>query len=448
MVGKRHFAADFYSTTMIPASLKKLLALGSGVGIEITGARGAETLRICAVKVRPTGAKVMGGFSIENAAQQPAAEWGQAYAGFLKKLGVRHLAATVLLPREDVILRQVAVPGVSDKDLPAAVGFQMDGLHPYAEADVVSSWARLPRTSKLQTPMVLVAIARRAALERYTAWFSEAGIKIASFTCAPAVIYSARRLFAVEPLPAVLALEEVNGRVEMYGESPSHPLFSAAFDAAPERAIALACAELRLEATTETRSFHALLGADPAFPYAAALASACPHLFLSLNLLPAELRESSSRALWIPTGIASVLVLMAAAGLVAYPSLEDRRYLRTLNAEIAKIKPQAMLAAKLDKDIETARQKTILLDQLRRRSKMDIDVVGEMTRILPPPIWLNTLEITRNQVTVSGEADQVAPLLKQIDASPFFEGSELSMPPIRIATGEAFRIRTNREAGR
>jgi hypothetical protein len=295
---------------------------------------------------------------------------------------------------------------------------------------------------------VLVGIARRAALERYQAWFSEAGVKIASFTCAPAAIYSARRLFASGPVPAVLALEEVNGRMELYGESPSHPLFSAAFDATRERAIALACAELRLDPTMETRSFHALLGAEPAFPYAAALAGACPHLFLALNLLPAEFRSSSSRALWIPNAIAFALVLVAAVTLAAYPAVEDRRYLRTLNAEIAKVKPQAMLAAKLDKDIDAARRKTILLDQLRRRSKMDIDVVGEMTKILPPPIWLNALEINRTQVSVAGETEQAAPLLKQIDASPFFEASEFSMQPVRLATGEAFRIRTQREAGK
>jgi Tfp pilus assembly protein PilN len=431
---------------MIPASVRKFLAFGSGVGIEITGPRGAETLRVSAVRVRPTGARVLGGFSIENAAQQPAAEWGQAYSGFVKKLGLKHIVATVLVPREDVILRQVTVPGVSDKDLPAAVGFQMDGLHPYAEDDVVSSWARLPGTST-----VLVAIARRAALERYTAWFSEAGIKVGSFTCAPAAIYSARRLFASAPPPAVLALEEVNGRVELYGESPSHPLFSAAFDAERERAIALACAELRLDPvvyTTEARSFHALLGAEPALPFAAALASACPHLFLAVNLLPVELRASSSRALWIPTAVAGGLVLVAAAALAAYPSFEDGRYLRSLNAEIAKITPQAMMAAKLDKDIELMRQRTILLDQVKRRTKADIDILGEMTRILPPPIWLNTLELNRKQVTVAGEADQAAPLLKQIDASPFFEASEFSMQPMRTATGEAFRIRSNREAGR
>jgi hypothetical protein len=431
---------------MIPASLRKFLALGSGVGIEITGARGAETLRVSAVRVRPNGARVLGGFSIENAAQQPAAEWGQAYSGFVKKLGMSHAIATVLVPREDVILRQVSLPGVADKDLAAAIGFQMDGLHPYAEDDVVSSWARLPGTST-----ILVAIARGATLARYTSWFSEAGIKVGSFTCAPAAIYSARRLFASAPPPPVLAMEEINGRVELYGESPSRPLFSAAFDAAPERAIALACAELRLDPEvykTETRSFHALLGSEPALPFVAALAAACPHLALPLNLLPVEQRASSSRALWIPTAVAGGLVLVAAAALAAYPSFEDSRYLRSLNADIAKVTPQAMAAAKLDKDIETTRQRTLLLDQVKKRTKADLDIVREMTKVLPPPIWLNTLELNRAQVTVAGETDQAAVLLKQIDASPFFEASEFSMQPMRTATGESFRIRTNREGGR
>jgi len=430
---------------MIPLSLRKFLAVGSGVGIEITGPRGAETLRVSAVRVRPTGARVLGGFSIEKAAQQPAAEWGQAYSAFVKKLGLKHIVATVLVPREDVILRQVSVPGVSDKDLAAAIGFQMDGLHPYAEEDVVSSWARLPGTST-----VLVAIARRAALERYSAWFAEAGIKVGSFTCAPAAIYSARRLFASAPPPSVLAIEEMNGRVELYGESPSRPVFSAAFDATAERAVTLACAELRLDpSTTDTRSFHALLGAEPAMPFVAALASACSHLFLPVNLLPVEMRASSSRALWIPTAVVGGLVVMAAVALAAYPSFEDGRYLRSLNQEIAKVTPQALAAAKLDKDIETARQRTLLLDQVKGRSKADIDVLREMTRILPPPIiWLNTLEINRKQVSIAGETDQAAPLLKQIDASPFFEQSEFSMQPMRTGNGESFRIRTNREAGR
>ena len=90
----------------------------------------------------------------------------------------------------------------------------------------------------------------------------------------------------------------------------------------------------------------------------------------------------------------------------------------------------------------------MLLDDFRQRAKSDMDVLAEMTRLLAPPTWLNILEVTRTQVVAGGETDQAAPLLKVIDASPLFESSEFSMPPIRTQNGEMFRIRTNREAGR
>ena len=79
---------------------------------------------------------MLGSLAIHHFREQPAAEWGEVYADFLRKLGQRHLAAHVLLPREAVIVRQVAMPGVADKDLAAALKFQIDSLHPYPEEDV------------------------------------------------------------------------------------------------------------------------------------------------------------------------------------------------------------------------------------------------------------------------------------------------------------------------
>ena len=162
---------------MIPAVLKKFAAFGSGIGIEIAGPRGSESLRITAVRVRPTGAKVTGRLTIENFPHQPAGVWGAEYAALARKLDLRHVPATVLLPRQDVILRQISLPGVGDKDLEAAIRFQLDGLHPYAEDDVVYSWARLPGTAT-----VLIGIARRAEVDRYATAFSEAGVKLGGFT--------------------------------------------------------------------------------------------------------------------------------------------------------------------------------------------------------------------------------------------------------------------------
>ena len=92
---------------MTAADFKKWLAIGTGIGIEI----GRENLTVTVVRVRPSGVRVLGELTIPRFHEQPASEWGATYAAFLKKLGVAHLSAGVLLPRDEVIVRQVMLPG-------------------------------------------------------------------------------------------------------------------------------------------------------------------------------------------------------------------------------------------------------------------------------------------------------------------------------------------------
>jgi hypothetical protein len=186
-------------------SLKKWLAFGSGVGIQIAGPKGAESLHISAVRVRPSGARVRGGFTIEDFPHRPAAEWGADYAAFSKKLQLPGVPAVALLPRHEVIVRLLALPGVSEKDLDTAVRFQLESLHPYNEDDVYFSWTRWTRLGR--TSAVLVAIARKETVDRYAALFEEAGIKVRLFTCSAAAIYSALRLYGTAPSGEILGLD-------------------------------------------------------------------------------------------------------------------------------------------------------------------------------------------------------------------------------------------------
>ena len=428
--------------TLIPDGLKKWLAFGPGVGIEVVGPHGGESLRVTAVRVHPGGARVVGTLSFDDAMHRAAGAWGTEYAAFLRKHGCAHVAATVLLPRREVIVRHLALPGVSDQDLAAAGEFQMDGLPPYREEEVASSWARIPGTSS-----VLIAISRRAVIERFVTLFGEAGVQVAAFTCSAAVIHAALRMFReAPPSSGLLAYETTESGVEIYGESPTRPMFSASFEVPTERATVMAAAELRLEPETVPVNLDELLNVTPALPYAAALDSACPLMALPLNLLPADLRPASSGWLWIPSAGLAAAVLLLAVALGFFPRYDNTRYLASLNAEIARIAPAANRSSALDRQIEAARRNTVLLDQLRARTKSDMDVLAEMTRILPPPAWLNLLDITRTQVTLAGETAQAAPLLQTIDASPLFQGSEFVTPPSRVANAEAFRIRTNRES--
>jgi len=425
--------------------LKKLLAFGTGVGIEIRGA----DLEIAAVRVRPSGPEILGRATIHKFRERPAAEWGAAYADFLKRLGEGRLSATVLLPRGETIVRQLALPGVASKDLESAIAYQLDTLHPFGEDEAVYGW------SPLGGGTVLIGILRRQVLERYVELFAEAGVAIGAFTFSAAVIHAALRLFSTPPAGGFLAVRRAaaGGSVEIYGESPARPLFSAEFDTAPERAVLLGAAELRLPAEVQPLNLEHVLPQprrrpdEPLDPllYATALAGACPRLAPAANLLPAAMRHSSSRAMFIPTVVLAGLLVITGTAVLAYNKVADRAYLRKLEQEIVQLEPLARQAAALDRQTDQARTRARLLDEFRGRTRADLDTLEELTKLLPPPIWTSSIDLTRDSANINGEAEQAAGLIKVIDASPFFQNSEFSVIA-RNGSNELFRIHTLREA--
>lgn len=429
-------------------SLRKLLSFGTGVGIEI----GARDLAVTVANVRPGGIRVLAAGAIAFRSR-PAAEWGAELAGFLAKAGVAHVAATVVLPRQEVIVRQIQLPGVADKDVASALAYQVDSLHPYGEDEAAYDWARLGSSANF-----LIALARKEVVEQYATLFGEAGIRVASFTCSAAALYSGARLLRTPPEGGFLALlQHEDSAFEAYGESPARPVFSAAFDMPAARVQVLAVSELRLPVDQPALPVSEILPTPQSVPeeaplkavsFAAALTGACPWLGLPANLLPATQRDTSSRIMYVPSIVlASILVLMLAA-LAVQAAWEDRRYMSALRAEAGKLEPKVKQAAGMDRRTQLARTRTALLDEFRRRSRADMDVLREATRLLPPPIWLNSIEITRSTVIFGGEAEQAAGLLKVLDASPLFENSDFSLGIQRVGSMEAFRIRSNREAPR
>lgn len=432
---------------MTSLDFTKWLAIGTGIGIEI----GSEDLTVTVVRLRPSGARVFGELTIPHFREQAAADWGAAYASFLQKLGVKHLAATILLPRDEVTVRQVALPGVADKDLDSAVRFEIDSLNPYSEEDVAYDWARIGKTSS-----VLIAMARRSVVERYTALFSQAGVKAASFTFSAPAIYSALRLLSVPPKDGFVALEPGEGGLEIYGESPTRPIFSARLDQPPDRARTLAVSELRLAPETEAPLLHEQLPRPLAAPetyepsraclsYAAALAGAGLLRGLSVNLLPPEQRQSASRLRYVPTAVLASVVLLLGIAVLAYPSYADRHYVGLLEAQIRVYAPLARKAADADREIAGDRNRSQTLDNFRKQTRQDLDALDELTHIVAPPGWVNSMQLTRNSVSISGETNQAAGLIKLLDGSRQFQGSSFSLPLQKTAGGEAFSIRSTRK---
>ena len=433
--------------TALPKDIRKLLAFGAGVGIQI----GATDLEIAAARVRPSSIHVLGRTTLANFASRPAAEWGMEYAHFLKSLGLQHVSATVLLPRRDIIARHVALPGVAPGDMENAIRFDLDSLHPYGEEEICWGWSPLSKGA------ALVGMARKSAIDRYIEMFAEAGIAVASFTFPAAAIHAAIRLNGHSEGAGFIALSRTaSGSVEVYGESVARPVFSAEFDLTPQRAALLALAELRLPPDTAASQLEEVLpkpAVNPvendlsrnALPYATALAGACPRFAPAANVLPREHRRLNSRAMLIPSIALAAVVLLLVGGFWGYSVYADRKYLAALKAEIARFQPRAERASRLDREFDHVEAQVRLLDQYRGQTHADLDALNEVTKLLTPPIWTNNLDLTRDSVRLMGDAPQAAGLVKILDSSPFFENSIMdSENPNQGGAGEVFQIHTSR----
>lgn len=441
---------------MIPEWLRPLFRFGTGAGIVI----GAEDLTVYLARLRPGGARLLAAATIAGFRHRPASEWGAEFQKLLDAHRTGPLPVVAVLPRDQVLFRVVQLPGVADADAPAAIRFQLDSLHPYAEEDVVHDWQRVGGTS-----FFAIAVVEKRLVDEYVALFAEAGIPLAGITLSAAAIYSSMRIYGEPPASGVLAVGSSGEEAanEYYGESPARPLFSAILAEGRERAGSLAASELRLEPGFETRALGDVLpgwtsapddfdfsdaGRErAALPWAAALVAAQPRFAPPLNLLPAELRFVSSRLLWVPTAILGVLLALTLGGWLLMGRWQEREYLKELDRRIAARAPEARKVEQADQAVAAAVERIQLLDQYRKRTRADLDLMLEVTSAFPPPAFLTTFALDRATVGVGGEVPDTDGLLKKLDESPRLAGSEFTMPLSRSGTGEVFRVRARREGG-
>jgi len=107
----------------------------------------------------------------------------------------------------------------------------------------------------------------------------------------------------------------------------------------------------------------------------------------------------------------------------------------------------ARKAAAVDRETAIARNRSQTLDNFRRQTRQDPDALNELTHLLAPPAWLNSMQLTRGGVSITGETDQASGLIKLLDGSQHFQGSSFSLPLQKSQSGETFTIRSSRKGG-
>ena len=311
---------------------------------------------------------------------------------------------------------------------------------------------------------VIIGLARKELLDSYETLFAEAGIPIAAVTFSPAVIHSALRIWSVAPASLLCFDTDASDpgedrRTEMYGESESRAVFSAEFSVPRERALALARAELRMAPDYPAKPlFEVLPGtqgtalAGSALAYAAAVAgsTAAGRRTSPTCCLRNGAPPTIACTIWFPPSSESCS-RWRRWRCSSFSPPSNRNAIATISSARRVNWNRRPCARRRSNEKSTMNgNRILLLDEIKRRPQADLEVLSELTRLLPPQVWTNAIEIYPDSVVISGEADQAAPLLKVLDSSPLFQNSEFALSVTRTAQTEQFRIKTTRRgrAGR
>ena len=142
------------------------------------------------------------------------------------------------------------------------------------------------------------------------------------------------------------------------------------------------------------------------------------------NLLPETERPpyvyARARLNWMLAG-AMLVVLVA----VMFQSLHLRGQERDrLQDEVAQLRSQAEQVIELQNQLEDALVAANFLAERRRLQPVIIQVLDEVSRILPQDMWLNQMQVSGDQLQIMGLADASERLIEIVNESPLLDDAE------------------------
>ncbi len=142
------------------------------------------------------------------------------------------------------------------------------------------------------------------------------------------------------------------------------------------------------------------------------------------NLMPEAERPhyvyARARLNWILAGVAAVvLALVMAQSLYLRGQTAER-----LQNEVAALRQEAEAVMDLQRQLEDALAAANFLAERRRLQPVIIQVLDEISRILPDDIWLQQMQVRGDEVTMMGLAEGSQRLIELINDSPLLGDAE------------------------
>lgn len=426
-------------------------------------------------------------FAVAGALELPEpleAEAPGRVAEFLERNRIRDVRVVACVPRDAVLVRFLDLPAEAERQLAKVIGYQIDALHPFQDAQVYWDSTVVGRDGKAGQIRVMVVLAEKSRLESYQQALTKLGLKVHSLTSAAATL--APLLKPLLPESALVLL----GRARSVELLAFHQGGLCSTQEVPIEPGQTACERFQRELHN---ALSVLPGADPAalpvyvsgpipssflelIPNRLELPElklrlarrpgfeSCSHLPAltaayrglvrklepSINLLPPEQRWQPRRGARVPLyamGTTAALLALLVAG---HGWIEQALYGRALDREVRRLESPARQVQRQSQEVSNLLARAALLDGLRLGTRQKLEILQELTKRLPDGTWLQQVQLGEETVEINGYSNRAADLVPPLENSPFFSQVEFTSPITRDSQNkEVFyiRMRLRRPAG-
>lgn len=406
----------------------------------------------------------------------PPEEARPEVAKFMDKHRIRDARINVCMPRRSLLVRFLDLPAETETEVVKVVGFQIDTLHPFKNSEVYWDCAVVARDREKKLIKVLVVLAEKSSLDRFHQELIDLGLRTSSMTLAAACLVPI--LKTVIPETAIVISGRPDG-VELLGfhrgnlcatrDVPTDPGEDVAERL--DRELHAVRAFLPVADPTAVKMFKwnslpdpfaKLLAEVPFLPppklgfempagadigkFWAALGASYsglkPKSVPQINLLPAEKQwQAERKAPGILYALASLAVLLAfVAGI--HRQIEGTLYARALDRQTRQWEARAGGVRKEMQDEQELVHSAEVLEGARQLTWQKLQVLEELTKLMPDGTWLQEIDVDKDSVVVTGVSKRAADLVQPLENSPYFSQVEFTSPITRDAENrETLRLR-------
>ena len=149
-----------------------------------------------------------------------------------------------------------------------------------------------------------------------------------------------------------------------------------------------------------------------------------------INLLSGRAKQKRRPPLFLT---AVLLALIFSIGIFYFiaPVIIGQKTVEEIDREITALKPEMKKVEALKKEADTLSAEVAMINNFKKQTVPSLNVLKEMTSILPAKTWLTHLRIADPAVDIDGFAQSAAEIIPRLENSKYFQKVEFASPTFR-----------------